>query len=243
MLDTALTTSKPAFCITRRHADKLDATLPMLTDRIVVAECWTLESWRLDTFRLEKDTTAVVLVLRVVPSGPFTVYDRLNGNMLIRSYHYQYKHCRCIWCLVQIVMNSLYLVATSWNSGRSPKGLHASCNILDESKTLWILAPKFQLIATERCWSMWGTVCLAYRSALGMERAKKKVTICTNNRTNQRMRFFLCLLYFLRMKYIKIHMHSTWQMVVKKWFLGRFSMFFISVFNFLLELFFFPLSS
>jgi hypothetical protein len=36
--------------------------------------------------------------------------------------------------------------------------------------------------ATERNWSLWGRVCTSARNALGLERAKKMITFCFNDR-------------------------------------------------------------
>jgi hypothetical protein len=47
--------------------------------------------------------------------------------------------------------------------------------------------------AVERNWSLWGHIYCAARNALGMERAKKMVAICTNSRAQKESDFAISL--------------------------------------------------
>ena len=85
-----------------------------------------VELWHVNPFGLEQDATTVVIFYFPTSCNEWSVYhlqpreQHYNAN----SVAYWYIWFRGIWCLVQIVVNSVKLAATTWYQGRSPKDVY-----------------------------------------------------------------------------------------------------------------------
>ena len=78
------------------------------------------------------DATTVVISRRLLESGPCDIRNRVTSiTMVMSTFALQVD----MWWLVYIVVNSLWLAATSLHQGRSRKGVHASWNGLEQKIT------------------------------------------------------------------------------------------------------------
>ena len=56
---------------------------------------------------MEQDATNDVIFRRLLPNGPCTVCNRVTSITMRKNVAFRYIWFRGIWCLVQIVVNSL----------------------------------------------------------------------------------------------------------------------------------------
>jgi hypothetical protein len=84
-------------------------------------------------------------------------------------------------------MPSLSMMLNIWNR-LGTKGFASLAKVVQR-----LLACQATSCATERKWSLWGSVYSASRNALGIERGKKLITICANSRQARENNFAVSL--------------------------------------------------